>query len=94
MIADALRFLWRDSPSDEISDYQMLVHIFGKINPACCSNYALNCSGLDQRETIDQNFIESINMDDYLKSSSSPYYLIFIVNAITETLSNAGFKIE
>ena len=76
----------------------MLVHIFGKINPACCSNYALNCSGLDQRETIDQNFIELINndfyMDDYLKSSSSPYYLIFIVNAITETLSNAGFKIE
>ena len=37
-------------------------------------NYALQDSGLDQRETVCQDVIESINnnfyMDDYLKSSS------------------------
>ena len=71
---DTLRFLWRDLPSEEISNYQMLVHLFGKINSTCCFNYALQDSGLDQRETVCQDVIESINnnfyMDDYLKSSS------------------------
>ena len=52
----------------------MLVHLFGKINSTCCFNYALQDSGLDQRETVCQDVIESINnnfyMDEYLKSSS------------------------
>ena len=85
---DALRFFWRDSPSDEISDYQMLVHLFGKIDSPYCSNYALKRSGLDERETVCQDNIESIQndfyMDDYLKSSSSPDNLVFIVNAIKD----------
>ena len=31
-------------------------------------------------------------MDNYFKSISSPDYLVFIINTIRETLSNAGFK--
>ena len=29
---DALRFLWRANPQDDIKDYVMLVHTFGKVD--------------------------------------------------------------
>ena len=32
---DALRFLWRKSPDEVVSDYKMLVHIFGKVDLPC-----------------------------------------------------------
>ena len=38
---DALRFLWRESPDEVVSDYKMLVHIFGKVDSPFCANWAL-----------------------------------------------------
>ena len=35
---DALSFTWRDSDQDEISDYVMLGHLFGKKNSPCIAN--------------------------------------------------------
>ena len=35
---DALHFVWRESPDQNISDFQMPTHLFGKIDSPCCSN--------------------------------------------------------
>ena len=35
---DALRFLWRERPNEVVSDYKILVHIFGKVDLPRCAN--------------------------------------------------------
>ena len=37
---DTLRFVWRESPNQNISDFQMSTHLFGKTDSPCCANYA------------------------------------------------------
>ena len=43
----ALRFLWTDTPSAKIADYVMNVHLFGKIDSPCCTNWSLKKTALD-----------------------------------------------
>ena len=38
---DALRFVWREKPDDELLDYAMLVHLFGKVNSPCTANWSI-----------------------------------------------------
>ena len=33
--------LWRANPHDDITDYLIMVHIFGKVDSPFCSNWAL-----------------------------------------------------
>ena len=44
---DASRFAWKESPGQNISDFQMSPHLFGKINSPYCANYALKKSTID-----------------------------------------------
>ena len=39
---DALRFDWRKKPEDELLDYAMLVHLFGKVDSPCIANLSIN----------------------------------------------------
>ena len=39
---DALRFDWREKPEDELLDYTMLVHLFGKVDSPCIANWPIN----------------------------------------------------
>ena len=65
---DALRFLWRANPQDDIKDYVVLVHIFGEVDSPCCANWALRKTKPknlpDAKQVIERDF----NMDDFLKS--------------------------
>ena len=38
---DALRFLWRENSNEVVSDYKMIVHLFGKNDSPCVANFAL-----------------------------------------------------
>ena len=38
---DALRFLWRDNPAEGLSEYVMLIQVFGKVDSPFNSNWAL-----------------------------------------------------
>ena len=38
---DALRFLWRGSSKEVVSDYKMNLHLSGTTDPPCFSNFAL-----------------------------------------------------
>ena len=46
---DALRFLWRFSKDSPIDTYKMNVHLFGKTDSPCCSNWALRKTALDNQ---------------------------------------------
>ena len=45
---DALRFLWRDNVEHIIEDYIMNVHLFGKKDSPCCSQWALKQTVLEK----------------------------------------------
>ena len=38
---DALRFVWREPPDQNISEFQMTTHLFGKTDSPCRANFAL-----------------------------------------------------
>ena len=35
---DALRFVWKEKPKDELLDYAMSIRLFGKVNSPCIAN--------------------------------------------------------
>ena len=45
---DALQFLWRDNVEHPIEDYIMNVHLFGKKDSPCCSQWALKQTVLEK----------------------------------------------
>ena len=38
---DALRFVWKEKLEDELLDYAMSVHLFGKVNSPCIANWSM-----------------------------------------------------
>ena len=85
---DALRFLWfpNGDLSKEPEEYQMVVHLFGGIWSACCANFALKRTALDNASkfdsivarTIDKNFY----VDDMLKSVRSTDEAIWMLKQL------------
>ena len=81
---DAMRFLWREDSSQEISEYKTLVHPFGKKDSPCCANWALkgcvtkmdnveeaaSLQKLNERDKSEvvEAVTEDFYMDDYLGS--------------------------
>ena len=49
---DSLRSLWRNYPENPLLDYQMNVHLFGKVDCPCIANRALRKSGEDSTEYL------------------------------------------
>ena len=41
---DALHFVWREKPEDELLDYVTLVHLFGKVDSPCIPNWSIKKS--------------------------------------------------
>ena len=94
---DALRFVWRNTPEEEIKDHNMTVHIFGKIDSPCRANWVIKRKASDQFNKYRVNIIntihESFNMDDYLDCFSSEERAIDIIQKVISILSNGGFRL-
>ena len=62
---DALRFVWREKTEDELLDYAMLVHYFGKVDSLCIANWSIKrAAGIaspDAKLTI--SFIWTISLN-------------------------------
>ena len=67
---DALRFVWRNNTDEEIVDLMMKVHIFGKVDSPCISNWVITRTASAQSSQYENEIIERIQqnfyMDDYL----------------------------
>ena len=95
---DALRFLWRDTPSGKIDDYIMNVHLFGKIDSPCCANWSLKKTALDQKDIYPENIVlkilDNFYMDDYLDSFSEKDSAISTIKDVICILSTGGFRLH
>ena len=95
---DALRFLWRDNVEHPVEDYIMNVHLFGKKNSPCCSQWALKQTVLEKGckyplRTSDA-ILEHFYVDDYLHSFISEQEAIDTVYKIRELLLSHGFNLK
>ena len=66
----ALRFLWRKNPDEVVSDYKMLVYIFGKGDSPCCANWALRMVPEMVDKSLKRVVANNFYMDDFLSSLS------------------------
>ena len=73
---DALRFLWRESPDEVVSDYKMLVHILGKVDSSCYANWALTKVPEMVDKLLKRVVTNNVYMDDFLSSLSDEESLI------------------
>ena len=90
---NALRFLWRKSPDEIVSDYKMLVHIFGKVDLPCCVNWALKVLEMVDKSlktVVANNFY----MDDFLSSLYGEESLIGSSLLLILCLKTCGFRLK
>ena len=94
---DALLFVWRNTPEEEIDDYKMTVHIFGKIDSPCIANWVIKWTASHQSNEYPVNIINTIHenfyMDDYLDCFSSGERAIDTIQKVISILSNGGFRL-
>ena len=94
---DALRFVWSNTPEEEIDDHKMTVHIFGKIDLPCIANWVIKRTASDQSNKYPVNIINTIHekfyMDDYLSCFSSEERAIDTIQKVISILSNGGFRL-
>ena len=65
---DSLRFPLRDNPKNLLLDCQINVHLFGKVDCPCITNWELRKSGEESTENVKSVLNNNFYMDDYLKS--------------------------
>ena len=94
---EALQFLWRDNAKHPIEDYIMNVHLFGKKDLTCCSQWALKQTVLEKGckypQRVNDAILEYFYVDDYLDSFVSEQESIDIVYKIRQLLSPRGFNL-
>ena len=94
---DALRFLWRDNVEHPIEDYIINVHLFGKKDSPCCSQWAVKQTvlgkGCKYPQRVSDAILEHFYVDDYLDSFVSEQEAIDTVYNIRELLSSRGFNL-
>ena len=88
---DTLRFVWRDSDQDEISDYVMLSHLFRKKGSPYIANWSLKQSVKNEAKIIQQTVNKKFYMNDFLNSLSNEKDLIRITSKIITVLNTYGF---
>ena len=68
---DALRFPYRDNPAEGLSEYAMLVHVFGKVDSPCCSNWTLRQFPLKTDISLENVINCNFYRGEFLKSLSA-----------------------
>ena len=88
---DALRFIWREKPEDELLDYALLVHLFGKVDSPCIANWSIKKAA--DNAFPDAKFARNSNfyMDDFLKSMSNENELVKLMRDVISVLNSCGF---
>ena len=86
-----LRSLWRESPDEVVSDYKMLVHIFGKVDLPCRVNWALRNVPEMLEKLIKGIVANNFYMDEFLSSLSEEESLIRLSSSLIFCLKACGF---
>ena len=90
----AMRFLWRESPSDEQSVYQFHRTLFGEVSAPSFANYAMRWNAEENGGDLPlgvKAVYKYFYMDDGLPSSDSREEAIEMRKQMTELLLRGGF---
>ena len=90
---DALRFLWRESPGEVVSDYKKLVHILGKIDSSCCANWALRKVPEMKDKSLKRVVANDFYMDESLSSLADKESLIRLSLSLISCLKTCSFRL-
>ena len=94
---DALRFLWRFLKNSSIDTYKMNVHLFGKTDSLCCTNWALRKTALDNQQQFNENVVNAVlkrfYMDDYLDSFDDPQTAVKTITDVVALLKLGSFDL-
>ena len=94
-----LRFLWwpNGDLSQDLTEFQMNVHLFGAISSPSCSNYALRRTadefkkeeGTEAANVLKKNFY----VDDCLRSEKTEELAVERINSVTRMCAQGGFHL-
>lgn len=96
---DFLRFLWwpNGDVSKPLTEYRMVVHLFGAVSSPSCANYALKRTAKDNEGKVSQDVLTTITknfyVDDCLKSVASEKQAICLVSDLRATCDTGGFRL-
>ena len=94
---DVLRFVWRDCQLRPIEDYVMCVHVLGKLDSPCVTNYTLRKTAIDQKANYNYDIIDAVHknfyIDNYLGSYGNMDLAKETVVNVTKLLSEGGFRL-
>ena len=93
---DTLRIVWRECQLKPIEDYVMCVHVFGKLDSPCVTNFTLRKTAIHQKAKYNYDIIDAIHKNFYINDYLRQYRNIDlakkkIVNA-TKLLSGGEFR--
>ena len=75
----------------------MNVHLLGKTDSSCCSNWALRKTALDNQQQFNENVVNAVlkrfYMDDYLDSFDDPQTAVKIIIDVVSLLKLGGFDL-
>ena len=96
---DYFRFLWWPNGdfSNELTEYQMCVHLFGATSSPSCANYALHQTASDYVEKFGQEAADILThnfyVDDMLKSFINSQTAITVVPQVVGMSKSGGFRL-
>ena len=80
-----------------VDTYKMSVHLFGKTDSPCCSNWALRKTALDNQQQFNENVVNAVlkrfYMDDYLVSFDDPQTAVKTNTDVVALLKLGGFDL-
>ena len=92
----AFRFLWRESPSEDVNVYQYTRHVFGSKDSPTCANYALQRTARDNFEEYKnaaQAILNDFYMDDFIKSLKTADEALELSIKLKDLLTKGGFNL-
>ena len=63
---NALRFLWQTTKFENPVDYIITIHLFGKNDSSCLTNYGLKKCIMVQSSNFDAKTVKCVEMDFYM----------------------------
>ncbi|KAL2102335.1 hypothetical protein ACEWY4_001503 [Coilia grayii] len=96
---DFLRFLWwpDGDVNKPLTEYRMVVHLFGAVSSPSCANYALKRAAIDNEGKVATDVLSTIKnnfyVDDCLKSVASEKQAIQLARELKAVCATGGFRL-
>lgn len=96
---DLLRFLWWPDGdlNQDLTDFRMMVHLFGATSSPSCANFALRKCGEDHKEQFSQETVDKVlhcfYVNDCLVSVASEEEAVSLYHNLVSIVANGGFHL-